>query len=153
MDEIIDINDEREVEVTENVSSGNVKISADVISTIAAIAAEEVPGVYGMYSSLPGVIAEKLGTKKIQSKGVKVELSDGNVSADVYIIVKYGVKVRDVAVSVQENVKNNIETMTGMNVLAVNVRIEGVHFEAKEVQNTEKETEIISVSEDESEEY
>ena len=134
MDEIIDINDNRDEEVTEDISSGNVKISPDVISTIAAIAAEEVPGVYEMYSSFPDVIAEKLGTKKIQSKGVKVEIADSTVTVDVYIVVKYGVKVRDVAVSVQNNVKNNIETMTGMDVVSVNVRIEGVHFEAKEAQ-------------------
>ena len=139
MDEIIDINDDRDVEVTENISSGNVKISPDVISTIAAIAAEEVPGVFGMYSSFPEVIAEKLGTKKIQSKGVKVELTDGAVAVDVYIVVKYGVKVRDVAVSVQQNIKNNIETMTGMYVSAVNVRIEGVHFESKAVVETDSD--------------
>ena len=42
---------------------GSIKISPNVISTIAGIAAEEIEGVGGMYSSLPNTIAEKIGAK------------------------------------------------------------------------------------------
>ncbi|MBP3359477.1 MAG: Asp23/Gls24 family envelope stress response protein [Clostridia bacterium] len=126
-------------------TSGSVRISAEVVSTIAGIAAEESKGVAYMYTSFSGVIAEKLGTKKGQTKGVRVEMNDGSVSVDVYIVIKYGMRVNDVAAGVQESIKNNIETMTGLDVSAVNVHIEGVCFEKAEKQvPSDKKNEIIA---------
>jgi len=115
---------------------GNIKISADLISTIAGIAAAEIPGVHGMYSSIPDTIAGKLGAKKNRATGVKVEIADGTVMVDLYIVINYGFKIRQVAESVQESVKNNIETMTGMKVIAVNIHIESVNFQKKAVEET-----------------
>ena len=112
-------------------TDGNIKISSDVVSTIAAIAATETPGVAEMYTSIPGAIAEKLGARKNPSKGVKVEIADNNVVVDLYIVIKYGFKIRRVSESVQESVKNNIETMTGLTVSSVNIHVEGVTFESK----------------------
>lgn len=111
---------------------GNVKISAEVVSTIAGIATTEIKGVAGMYGTLAGGIAEMLGAKKNPAKGVKVDLSDGSVSIDLYIIVKYSVRIPELAWEVQENVKNSVETMTGLNVKKVNIHIEGVSFEKDE---------------------
>lgn len=135
-----------ETEVTpEEISEeniGNIRISADVVSTIAGIATTELEGVAGMYSSFAGGIAEKLGAKKNPSKGVKIEMSEDTVSIDLYIVVDYGVRIPELSWEIQENVKNNVETMTGLAVQKVNIHIEGVSFE--------KETaEIIEVSEPE----
>lgn len=115
---------------------GNIKICVDVVSTIAGIAASEIKGVAGMYSSFANGIAEKLGAKKNQSKGVKVEMGEDAVTIDLYIVVKYGIKIPELAWEVQESVKNNVETMTGLEVEKVNIHIEGVSF-AKDNQDTE----------------
>ena len=125
-----------EEEIIENVISeseaddgddvGNIKISVDVVSTIAGIATSEIKGVAGMYR--PFDIAEKLGAKKNPSKGVKVEMNESVAVIDVYIVVDYGVRIPELAWEVQENVKNNVETMTGLNVEKVNIHIEGVNF-------------------------
>ena len=116
---------------------GNVKISVDVVSTIAGIAASQISGVAGMYLSFAGGIAEKFGAKKNASKGVKVEMTDGSVRIDIYIVVDYGVRIPELAWEIQENVKNNVETMTGLEVEKVNIHIEGVSFD-----NPEKEEEL-----------
>lgn len=108
---------------------GNVKISNDVIATVAGIATGEVDGVAGMGGSVVGGIAEILGGKKNRGKGVKVELDGDNVVIDLYIIVDYGVRIPDVSWEVQENVKNSVESMTGMTVEKVNIHIEGVSFD------------------------
>ncbi|MCC8169454.1 MAG: Asp23/Gls24 family envelope stress response protein, partial [Oscillospiraceae bacterium] len=109
------------------------KISVDVVSTIAGIATAELEGVADMYSSFAGGIAERLGAKKNPSKGVKVEMTDDTVSIDLYIVVEYGVRIPELAWEIQENVKNNVETMTGLSVEKVNIHIEGVSF-AKEAE-------------------
>ncbi len=115
---------------------GNVKISIDVVATISSIAASQVNGVAGMYSSFAGSVAEKLVAKKNPSKGVKVEMGEGCVKIDIYIVVDYGVRIPELAWEIQESVKNNVETMTGLNVEKVNIHIEGVSFEkADEIES------------------
>ena len=49
--------------------------------------------------------------------------------SDLYIVVDYGVKIPELAWSIQENVKTNVEAMTGLNVAKVNIHIEGISFD------------------------
>ena len=111
---------------------GNIKISVEVVSTIAGIAASEIEGVSCMYTSFAAGVAQRLGAKKSTSKGVKVDMTADSVSVDLYIVVEYGVKIPELAWSIQENVKTKIETMTGLDVSKVNIHIEGISFEKEE---------------------
>lgn len=106
---------------------GAVRIADEVVSIIAGLAATEVDGIAGMSGGLVGGIAEMLGKKNF-AKGVKVEVGEKEAAIDLYIIVKYGVRIPDVALSVQENVKQAIETMTGLSVVEVNIHVQGVGF-------------------------
>lgn len=126
---------------TEEESIGNIKISIDVVSTIAGIAASEIEGVAGMYGTFAGGIAEMLGAKKNPSKGVKVDMGDGSVSIDLYIVVDYGVRIPELSWEIQESVKSNVETMTGLDVLKVNIHIEGVSFEKEIAEKIEFDAE------------
>lgn len=112
-------------------SNGCVKISNDVIAAIAGVSAEETKGVACMYTSISGAIAEKFVSRKNLSKGVKVEILPDGIELDLYIVIDFGTRVREVAEAVQSSVKSNVESMTGMEVKAVNVHIEGVSFEKK----------------------
>ena len=110
---------------------GAVRIADEVVSIIAGLAATEVNGIEGMSGGLVGGIAEMLGRKNF-AKGVKVEVGEKEAAVDLYIIVKYGVRIPDVALSVQENVKQAIETMTGLSVVEVNIHVQGVGFPEEE---------------------
>ena len=116
---------------------GNISISTDVIATIAAIAAKSIDGVSGMVSSLTGGFAELLG-KKNPSKGVKVVINGRDVKIDMFVIVEYGVKIPDVAWEIQGKAKSEVEAMTGLNVTAVNVNIEGVNTSVAQVDAEEE---------------
>jgi len=108
---------------------GNIKISGEVVATIAGIAAGEINGVAGMCGTIAGGIAEFLGNKKNPSKGVKVEITDESTIIDLYIVVEYGIRIPDLAWELQENVKASVESMTGLNVEKVNIHVDGVSFE------------------------
>lgn len=141
---MVDIMAVEETNINTNIDrDGNVCISNDVVATIASIAAKSIDGVAGMFGSLTGGFAELLG-KKNPSKGVKVTITDREVKIDMFVIVEYGVKIPDVAWEIQEKTKNEVEAMTGLNVVAVNVNIEGV--------NTAKKEEAEPVAEDATEE-
>lgn len=106
---------------------GTVKISTDVVAIIAGVAATEIAGVTGMSGGITGGITEMLGMKNL-SKGVKVEMGEHETAIDLFIIVDYGANITEVGQLVQENVKASVESMTGLNVIEVNVSIQGVNI-------------------------
>ena len=106
---------------------GSVRIADEVIASIAGIAAADVTGVVGMSSGLIGGMAEMMG-KKNPAKGVKVQVGAREVAVDLYIIVEYGLRIPDVALQVQEKVKEAVENATGLTVLEINVHVQGVGF-------------------------
>ena len=93
-----------------------------------------------MYQSFAGGIAERLGGKKSPSKGVKVEMTVSSVKIDSYIVVDFGVRIPELAWEIQENVKNNVETMTGLVADSVNIHIEGVNFDKADGKTVEAVT-------------
>jgi len=119
---------------------GQIKIADEVVGIIAGLAATEVKGVAGMSGGIAGGIAEILGRKNL-NKGVKVEVGEKEAAIDLYIIVEYGAKIPEVAWEIQENVKNAVETMTGLNVIEVNINIQGVNIE-KEQKEEQPQTRV-----------
>ncbi|MDB5084327.1 MAG: Asp23/Gls24 family envelope stress response protein [Bacilli bacterium] len=117
---------------------GHVKIANEVIEIIAGLAATEVHGVAGMAGGVVGGIADLLGRKNL-SKGVKVEVGQKQCAVDVSIVAEYGVKIPEIATEIQNNVKRAIESMTGLEVVEVNVHIVGVQF-AQDERETDSGT-------------
>lgn len=108
-----------------------INISNEVIASIAGIATMEIEGVTGMAGGVAADLVEKLGAKRNPQKGVKVTVTDEGAIIDVMIVVAFGKRIPELAWEIQENVKSSVESMTGLNVLKVNVFIEGVSFEKK----------------------
>lgn len=106
---------------------GHIRISDEVVSVIASIAAGEVEGVAGMSGGLVGGLTEMLG-KRNPARGVRVEIGKRATIIDLYLMVDYGIRIPTLAQRVQENVKRMVESMTGLTVGAVNIHIQGVSF-------------------------
>jgi len=121
-----------------NMEGGSVVISDEVVCVIAGVAASEVEGIYSMSGGIVGGIAEILGKKNV-SKGVKAEVADGKATVHVHITVCYGAKITEISAQLQEKVKKAVESMTGLEVLAVNVYIDGVYFEKEPKAKAEDE--------------
>ncbi|MDR3288183.1 MAG: Asp23/Gls24 family envelope stress response protein [Peptococcaceae bacterium] len=120
---------------------GAIRIADEVVEVIAGLAASEVEGVAGMSGSIVGDIAHMIGRNKNLSKGVKVEVGEQEAAVDLYIIVEYGYSIPQVALHVQQIVKDAIESMTGLNVVETNVYIQSVSFHAN-VENKEEENRV-----------
>ena len=104
---------------------GEVKIADEVVAIIAGLATTEVEGVASMAGNITNEIVSKLGMKNL-SKGIMVEVMDGEVKVDVAINIDYGFSIPEVSAKVQDRIKSTIENMTGLNVAVVNVRISSV---------------------------
>lgn len=116
--------------IHENVNIGEVRVADEVVAIIAGLAATEVEGVESMAGNITNELVSKLGMKNL-SKGVKVAVDTESVTVDVAINIKYGYEIPVVSAKVQEKVKSAIETMTGLLVDAVNVRIAGLNIETE----------------------
>ncbi len=107
---------------------GEVQIANEVVSSIAGISASEVEGVDSMAGGFAGELAGKFGAKNL-SKGVKVEVQNDSAIVELAINMKYGYNIPKTCKQVQEKVMQAINSMTGLTVKQVNVRIAGVSLE------------------------
>lgn len=117
-----------------------IKIENEVVATIAGIAASEVKNVTSMSGGLADGIASMLGKKNL-AKGVKVDVGEKEATIDINIIVEYGCNMHEVAQEIQSKVRQAVESMTGLEVLEVNVHILGVNTEAPKKEETEESSE------------
>ena len=111
-----------------NSNVGEVQIADEVVATIAGLAATEVEGVAAMSGNITNELVSKLGMKNL-SKGVKIEVNSDSVSVDLALTLEYGYNIPNTSKLVQEKVKSAIESMTGLTVSEVNIRISGINIE------------------------
>ncbi|MCL2838392.1 MAG: Asp23/Gls24 family envelope stress response protein [Oscillospiraceae bacterium] len=107
---------------------GSIKISNDCLANIAGNAATSCYGVVGMAvrSGKDGIA--KLLKREKMSKGIKIRTSENAMAIDLYIMVEYGVNIGTIADSIKDNVKYQVELVTGLDVKKVNVHVEGVRI-------------------------
>lgn len=104
---------------------GIVKISDEVISVVAGIAASEIKGVLEINHNPANNLSHKL-SKKGLGKGVKVSIDNDVTVIEMGIAVEYGVKIPEVVYQVQENVKKTVQAITGLTVSQVNIYVQNI---------------------------
>ncbi|MCL2227005.1 MAG: Asp23/Gls24 family envelope stress response protein [Oscillospiraceae bacterium] len=114
-------------------AKGSVNISEDVVATIASNAASEVEGVTGFYYSQGKDITSMIGKRHLP-RGIKLTVTDGAVTLDVYIVVDIGFSVNEIGEKVQKAVIAAVVDATGAKVDEVNVHICGVSIKKAKKQ-------------------
>ena len=111
-------------------TGGKTVIVDPVVAKIAGIAAREVPGVHGLgggAARVVGAIRDAIGSTDL-GQGIKVEVGETQVAADVTIVVTYPQPLQQVADAVRRAVSDAITTLVGMEVTEVNVTVTDVHI-------------------------
>ncbi|MFD1066212.1 Asp23/Gls24 family envelope stress response protein [Oceanobacillus locisalsi] len=126
------MSDQLLVEIHEDESLGSVQIVPEVLEVIAGFAATEVHGVTSMHGGFATGVAEKFG-RKSHGKGVRVELIDNGAIIDIYVILQFGKSIPELASKLQANIKQNIQTMTSIQVEEVNVHVAGIQMDNQEI--------------------
>lgn len=104
----------------------NVTYKKKVVISIVSLATQEINGVASISRNSVSVIRSAL-SKNI-NRGIIVDFENNLVNIDVFVNVKFGYSVRDIAFRVQENIKSSVESMTEFKVNSVNVNVVGVSF-------------------------
>lgn len=109
---------------------GHVSIAEEVVSSIASIAAQEVEGISGLKGTVADGLAAFLGDQK--RRGVVAQLTkDQAIRVRIKAVIEYGYPIHEVAQKVQAKVKQEIESMTGLRVNAVDVYVQELNVGEK----------------------
>lgn len=115
-----------------NQSLGIVNIAPNAVAMVAGIAAMQCFGVVGMASrNIQDGISELLTGRDNLTKGIEIIIEEDVVAVDLYIVVEYGVRIKEVARNVIQNVKYAIENQLGLQIAQVNVIVQGVRINKK----------------------
>jgi len=106
--------------------TGKTTVAPDVLVTIAKMSALSVPGVSRMADVSGGV--NRLFKRGVHD-GVRIEVEDNVVAANLYLILKKDVNIREVSRNVQAQVARAIQEMIGMDIGSIDIHIEDVEYE------------------------
>jgi uncharacterized alkaline shock family protein YloU len=104
---------------------GKTTIAPGVLVTIARLTALSTPGVVSM-ALIPSGVNRFL--RRGSGEGVYIDVEDGKVSVDLYLILGRDTYVRDVSRKVQADVGRAIEDMVGMEVERIDVHVEDIFY-------------------------
>ena len=110
----------------QNQAAGNLKISREVIATIARYAALEIEGVDSLASFATNLKGWLL--KKQSAKPIGIDLSDDVAVIELHVNIKAGVNIPETAEKIQSAVKEAVQNMTGIAVSRVNINLSLIHI-------------------------
>lgn len=104
---------------------GSLKISEEVIATIANTAASDVRGVAGL-SLRPIADPKGFARHRQDNRAIRIEVQNGEAVLDLFVNLYLGARIPDVATEIQSRVKDAVQNMTGITVSKVHVHVAGV---------------------------
>ena len=120
---------------------GVTTIDENVVAKIAGMAAREVPGVYDMGNAVRrafSAVTDRIPTGQTNvTGGISVHKGDTQAAIDVTVVVEYGYSILDVCNSIRDNVIQQIEGTTGLEVVEVNIDVTDVHLPEEETTNSD----------------
>jgi uncharacterized alkaline shock family protein YloU len=112
---------------------GSTRIGDGVVTKIAGLAARDIPGVYSMGSGISRRVGQLRsmipGGSQAASQGVSVEVGEKEAAIDLNIVTWYGQSIVEISEAVRRNVIGQIEGMTGLRVVEVNVQVDDIYVE------------------------
>ena len=117
-------------------SPGVTTIDENVIAKIAGMATREVPGVYSMGNAMRRAftaMTERIPTAQTNvTGGINVQKGETQTSIEVTVVVDYGAPIIEVTEAIRNNIIEQIETSTGLEVVEVNIHVTDVHLPGDE---------------------
>jgi uncharacterized alkaline shock family protein YloU len=120
---------------------GQITVAESVVQKIAGKACREIGGVHAMGTGGTrafGAFRERIpgSSGPNVSQGVGVEVGEVEAAIDLDIVVDYGISIAELGRSIQRNVKQAVERMTGLRVVEVNIAVDDVYLPTPDDQDT-----------------
>jgi uncharacterized alkaline shock family protein YloU len=116
--------------------AGSTRIGEGVVTKIAGLAARDIPGVHSMGSGMSRRVGQLRslipGSTEAVSQGVSVEVGEREAAIDLNLVTWYGQSIVEISEAVRRNVVGQVEGMTGLRVVEVNIQVDDIHVEMPE---------------------
>lgn len=126
---------------------GRTSIADDVVEKIAGMAAREVPGVHGLGSGMArtlGSVRDRVpGRGTSVTRGVNVEVGERQAAVDLDVVVEYDIDIMKLAGDVRSTVVSEVEGMTGLDVVEVNIAVDDVYLPEDDEQEESRTEERV----------
>jgi uncharacterized alkaline shock family protein YloU len=121
-------------EVSLPTEAGSTRIANGVVAKIAGLAARDIPGVHSMGSGMSRRVGQLRslipGSGEAAGQGVSVEVGEREAAIDLNLVTWYGQSIVDISDAVRRNVVGQVEGMTGLKVVEVNIQIDDIQVES-----------------------
>jgi uncharacterized alkaline shock family protein YloU len=113
---------------------GKTRIADSVVAKVAGLAARDIPGVYSMGAGMARRMGQLRslvpGSSDAISQGVSVEVGEREAAVDLDLVTWYGQSIIEVTSAVRENVIDQVQSMTGLKVVEVNISVDDIHVDS-----------------------
>ena len=116
---------------------GEINVTIETIGSIVSLNLADVKGVVGSRKSIIKEITDMLrgdtSENEIEeaSRTIKVEIKDNKPLINLYIIIKYGVRIPDIAWDIQNRVKEGLRKKLGTDIYEIDIHVQGIQFPKK----------------------
>jgi uncharacterized alkaline shock family protein YloU len=116
---------------------GEINVTIETIGNIVSLNLADVKGVVGSRKSIIKEITDMLrgdtSENEIEeaSRTIKVEIKDNKPLINLYIIIKYGVRIPDIAWDIQSRVKEGLRKKLGTDIYEIDIHVQGIQFPKK----------------------
>lgn len=112
----------------ESPNGGHIEIHSQVFRVIAHNATAEVEGVSKTFENLSQSVSDMFNTKKHRT-GVEIEFDETGLAVDVYVTIKSGYPINEVAEKIQANIFQTIYHMTSVKPSEIYVHVVAIDFD------------------------
>lgn len=116
---------------------GEINVTKETIGNIVSLNLSDVKGVVGSRKSIIKEITDMLrgdtSENEIEeaSRNIKVEIKDNKPLINLYIVIKYGVRIPDIAWDIQSRVKEGLMKKLGIDINEIDIHVQGIQFPKK----------------------
>jgi len=116
---------------------GEISVTNETIGNIVSLKLSDVKGVVGSRKSIIKEITDMLrgdtSENEIEeaSRNIKVEIKDNKPLINLYIVIKYGVRIPDIAWDIQSRVKEGIMKKLDIDINEIDIHVQGIQFPKK----------------------
>ncbi len=123
--------------------TGSTRIGSGVVAKVAGLAARDIPGVFSMGSGMARRVGQLRslipGSTETASQGVSVEVGEREAAVDLNLVTWYGQSIVEISEAVRRNVIGQVEGMTGLHVVEVNIQVDDIHVPTPDDGNDQQQ--------------
>ena len=116
---------------------GEINVTNETIGSIVSLNLADVKGVVGSRKSIIKEITDMLrgdtseNETEEASRTIKIEIKENKPLISLYIIIKYGVRIPDIAWDIQSRVKEGLMKKLGTDINEIDIHVQGIQFPNK----------------------